>query len=740
MRKLLKYIKPFTVSLVFIISLLFIQATFELTLPDYMSNIVNTGISTGGIEDGVPNAIRYNEYNKVSLFMNDDEKNTFNQHYQLYSASDNNKDLLEKYPVLKDENIYVLKDINRKEKAELKKALGTAELCVSGIRQQAADSNSTLMKDMPAGTDPFAMLFNAGSEQIAKVKEEVNKQSEALGDSNMETSRAMYVKEEYQAMGMNVKNIQFAYLFTYGGLMLALSFGSAICAILVGFLASKVAAGVAHRMRNDIFTKVESFSSVEFNHFSTSTLITRTTNDIQQIQLVLVLFLRMVLYAPIIGIGAMIKVINSNASMTWIIALVVVVIITLMLSVFTIVMPKFKRIQKLTDKLNSVLREFLDGLSVIRAFNTQKHEEAKFEKANDDITKTNLFVNRVMACLFPLMMLIMNLVTIAIIWVGGHQIDIGNLMVGDMLAFMQYSMQIIMAFLMITMIFVMLPRAVTSFQRVKEVLDTPLSIKDTQDAKNLGRDVKGHIIFDHVSFRYPGAEEDVLHDISFEAKPGETTAFIGSTGSGKSTIINLVPRFFDVSGGQILIDGVDIRDVKQHDLREKIGYVPQKANLFSGTIATNLRYAKEDASEEQLQLAAEIAQASEFILSKEEGFDASIAQGGSNVSGGQKQRLSIARALTKEAEVYIFDDTFSALDFKTDAKLRKALGVLCKDTQATVLLVAQRISSIMHAENIVVLDKGRIVGIGKHEQLLKNCDVYQEIAYSQLSKEELAHE
>ncbi len=510
--------------------------------------------------------------------------------------------------------------------------------------------------------------------------------------------------------------------------MLGIALFGAVCAITVTFLASRIAAGVSRNLRLAVFSKVENFSSAEFNQFSTGTLITRTTNDVQQIQQVLVMFMRIVVYAPIIGVGAIIKVLNTNASMTWIIALVVVVIMAIMGVAFAVVMPKFSIIQKLLDKMNSVLREFLDGLPVIRAFNTQGYEEKKFDQVNTDVTKTNLFVNRTLALLMPMMMLVMNCVGILIVWVGGHQINLGTLQVGDMMAFIQYSMQIIMAFLMITMVSIMLPRAVVSIKRVLEVLNCPLSIADPQQPKSFDPQQHGYVEFKDVAFRYPGAEENVLENISFLARPGQTTAFIGSTGSGKSTIVNLVPRFFDVTAGSIEVDGVDIREVSQQELRHKIGYVPQKGVLFSGTIESNLRYADADADWHQLEQAAEIAQASEFINAKPEGYDAPIAQGGTNVSGGQKQRLSIARALVRNPEIYIFDDSFSALDFKTDAALREALNELCQRTGSTVLLVAQRISSIMHADQIVVLDQGRIAGIGTHEQLMKTCEVYQEIA------------
>lgn len=757
MLKLRRYTKPFLMSILIIVALLFGQAMCELAMPDYMSDIVNIGINAGGIEDGVPEAIRESEYQKLKVFMEEKEQKLFEKHYTLMTPASAKQEAKDDYPALKKENVYLLQSIDADTRTAIKHALSGSETIVMGIEQavdkikdkDAMDSKEVskeqkemmeMIQKLPKGVDVFMAMQMMPHEKLQEMKKDMNKVMKAMGESTADTANAQYVRNEYKAMGMDVDAIQYQYLFVKGGLMLFVALGSAVAAVAVGFLAARVAAGFSRDLRKDVFHKVEHFSSAEFNKFSTNTLITRTTNDIQQIQMVLVMILRIVIYAPIIGIGAIIKVIQSNANMTWIIALVIVVILSIMMVAFTTVMPKFKILQKLMDGLNSVVREMLDGMPVIRAFNNQKKEEEKFEEANSKIMKTNMFTARAMSTLMPLIMLVMNSATILIVWVGGHQIDSGSLQVGDMMAFMQYSMQIIMAFMMITMISIMIPRASVAAGRVSEILHTKPSIEDPQAPKHLADDQRGRIEFRNVSFRYPGAEEDVLKNITFTAEPGQTTAFIGSTGSGKSTIINLVPRFYDVTQGAIYVDGVNVKDVTQHELRDHIGYVPQKGTLFTGTIESNLRYAKEDATEEELAKAAEIAQALEFIEEKPERYETAITQGGTNVSGGQRQRLSIARALVKKPEIYIFDDTFSALDFKTDAKLRKALNILCQETKSTVLLVAQRISSIMHAERIVVLDKGEVVGIGNHEELMKSCEVYQEIAYSQLSKEELGNE
>ena len=741
MFKLAKYLKPFIGMIIIAIILLFVQAMSDLALPDYMSNIVNKGIQQGGIESSVPEALRKTKMDKVLLFINDTDKTEVTNNYTLVDKSSPDYDKYVKdYPQLEKESIYVLKDVDKAEIDKLNPIIGKALLAVSGVEKMKTDAKGGEINfngtKLPANTDLFALLGQLPAEQRAKLSEETDKKITALGDSMIVQAAANSVKAEYDALGMNTDKIQSRYILRAGMFMLLLSLLGAACTVMVGLLASRTAAGLARNLRKNIFTKVESFSNAEFDKFSTASLITRTTNDITQIQMVVVLAIRMVIYAPILGVGGVMKALNKSTSMSWIIALAVIILLGLIGSVFSIALPKFKAIQKLIDRLNLVTRENLSGMMVIRAFNTQKFEENRFDKANRDLTDTNLFVNRVMVALFPAMMLVMNGVTLLIVWVGAHQIADSSMQVGDMMAFMQYAMQIIFAFLMMSFMFIMIPRASVSAQRISEVLEIEPTIVDPKEPKHFDKKVNGVVEFKNVSFKYPGAEEDVLKNISFKAMPGKTTAFIGSTGAGKSTLINLLPRFYDITDGEILIDGIDIREVTQHELRDQIGYVPQKGSLFQGTIESNLRYADEKASDDMIKKSAEIAQAMEFINQNPDGFKSEISQGGTNVSGGQKQRLSIARALVKSPKIYIFDDSFSALDFKTDALLRKAL----KDQTAssTLLIVAQRISTIKNAEQIIVLDEGKIVGMGTHNELMESCTTYQEIALSQLSKEELA--
>jgi ATP-binding cassette, subfamily B, multidrug efflux pump len=741
MLKLAKYLKPYIVLLLLSVALLFVQAMCDLSLPDYMSNIVNIGIQQGGIDKVVPDAIRKSEMDKLNLFLNSDNKDEVAKDYTLIDSSSTDYDKYVKdYPTLAKEPIYVLNKIDKTEVDKLTPIMGKAFLAVSGV-----DKLKTTAKDgvinfngtkLPANTDLFALFSKLPEAQRTTIMEDMDKKITAFGGSMITQGAAVSVKAEYAALGVNTDNIQSRYIINTGLLMLVISLLSAVCTVVVGLFAARAAAGLSKDLRRGVFTKVESFSNTEFDKFSTASLITRTTNDITQIQMLVVMAVRMLIYAPIIGVGGVIKAMNKSSSMSWIIALAVVVLLGLIITVFTVALPKFKAIQKLIDRLNLVTRENLSGMMVIRAFNTQKFEENRFDTANKDLTNTNLFVNRIMVVMFPAMSLIMNGVTILIVWVGAHQIADSSMQVGDMMAFMQYAIQIIFAFLMMSFMFIMIPRASVSAQRIAEVLEVDSSIKDPKNPKHFGKDAKGVVEFKNVSFKYPHAEEDVLKNITFKALPGQTTAFIGSTGSGKSTLINLIPRFYDVTQGEILIDGVNISEVTQHELRDQIGYIPQKGTLFQGTIESNLKYANENASEAELNTAAEISQSLEFINQKPKGFEEEISQGGANVSGGQKQRLSIARALVKKAKIYIFDDSFSALDLKTDAALRKAL----KDqtSSSTLLIVAQRISTIMNAEQIVVLDEGQVVGIGTHDELMKNCETYQEIALSQLSKEELA--
>lgn len=741
MFKLAKYLKPFMALILGAVILLFVQAMCDLSLPDYMSNIVNKGIQQSGIENAVPQAVRVSQMNKLTIFMDAKDKDEILNNYTLIDKSSSDYDkYLKKYPVLEKESIYVLKDVSKTEINNMNPVLGRAFLAVTGVDKMKAEAKDGVINfngtKLPANTDLFALFSKLPAEQRKKISEDMDARFTSFGENMIIQAAANSVKAEYEAIGINTDKIQSNYILSTGLIMLLISLFSAFCTVVVGLFASRTAAGVSRNLRKDVFTKVESFSNTEFDKFSTASLITRTTNDITQIQMLIVIAIRMIIYAPIMGIGGIIKALNRSVSMSWIIALAVIVLLSLITSVFSVALPKFKAIQKLIDRLNLVTRENLSGMMVIRAFNTQKFEEKRFDKANKDLTGTNLFVNRIMVVMFPAMMLIMNGITLLIVWVGAHQIADSSMQVGDMMAFMQYAMQILFSFIMMSFMFIMIPRASVSAQRIAEVLEVEPTIVDPEQPKHFNEKVEGVVEFKDVSFRYPGAEEDVLKNISFKALPGETTAFIGSTGAGKTTLINLIPRFYDVTSGEVLIDGVDIRDITQYELRDQIGYIPQKGSLFQGTIESNLKYADENASKEDIVTAAEIAQAMDIINEKPEGFDSEISQGGANVSGGQKQRLSIARALVKKPQIYIFDDSFSALDFKTDSMLRKALKA--QTASSTLLIVAQRISTIMHAEQIIVLDEGRIVGMGTHEELMKNCETYKEIALSQLSKEELA--
>ena len=718
MTKLLKFLKPYAGAVAAIICVLIVQAYCDLSLPAYTSDIVNVGIQQSGIDEKVPEEISEEDLSSLMMLTPSYKKEEIQDAYE---ESKGDYDY--------DGKVFSLKDSVKEDEEELE---NLEELLA---KPMLLATGSTLDSEM-AGKLKMNLQQPMQPEQKDEMLKEIYKQLDDVPDMMLEQSAPVYIKQLYEKIGIDTDAIETHYILNTGGKMLALAGLCMAASVLVGLLASRVGASVGRGLRRDVFRKVVGFSNGEFDKFSTASLITRSTNDIQQIQLLTVMILRMVLYAPILALGGIYQVFHTNVDMSWIIALAVGIIVMVVVVLFLIVMPKFKIVQNQVDRLNLVSREILTGLPVIRAFSTEKHEEERFDEANKALTKTNLFVNRAMTFMMPLMMLVMNAISILIIWVGGHSINDGAMQVGDMMAFIQYTMQIIMSFLMICMISVMLPRAAVSATRVDEVLTSDTLIHDPKEPDTFEKEGKGKVSFDHVSFRYPGAEEDVLHDITFTAKPGQTTAFIGSTGSGKSTLVNLIPRFYDVTEGKITIDGKDIRDVAQRDLRDRLGYVPQKSILFSGTIDSNIRYGRTDASEEEVKIAAQIAQASDFIEEKDEQYASPIAQGGTNVSGGQKQRLSIARAIAKNPEILIFDDSFSALDYKTDVALRRALKESTKDI--TTLIVAQRISTILHADQIIVLDEGKIAGKGTHEELMKNCEVYRQIATSQLSKEELA--
>lgn len=733
MKNLFKYAASYWKAMIAIMLILFVQAYCDLSLPAYTSNIVNVGIQQGGIEDEIPEQIAREEMDKLLLFVSEEDGQKVMDAYEEDTES-------------YEKDAYVLKESvsgDEEQMKELQDILKLPMMMTTGFESgsdMTKEVESQLKSSLPDGTVSedttiFDIMKMLPGEQRTAMVEKMGEQMDDLPDTILDQAAVSYCKSVYQDLGMDMEKIQTGYLAKTGGMMIALAFLGMVASVLVGFLASRVGASAGRDLRGRVFHKVVGFSNHEFNQFSTASLITRSTNDIQQIQMLIVMLLRMVLYAPILAIGGVFQVMKTNVSMSWIIGLAVIIIACMVLLLFVVAMPKFKMLQKLVDKLNLVTREILTGLSVIRAFSTEKHEEKRFDDANVELTKTNLFVNRAMTFMMPAMMLVMNGVSVLIVWTGAHGISDGQMQVGDMMAFIQYTMQIIMGFLMLCMISIMLPRAAVAADRVEEVLKSETIICDPERPEVLPEQGEGVLSFDHVSFKYPGADEDVLQDITFTARPGQTTAIIGSTGSGKSTLVNLIPRFYDVTEGKITLDGIDIRDIKQHDLREKLGYVPQKGVLFSGNIASNIMFGNQDGTEEEMKEAAEIAQATEFIETKPEGYESPIAQGGSNVSGGQKQRLSIARAIAKHPRVFIFDDSFSALDYKTDVTLRHALAE--KTRKSTVLIVAQRISTILHAEQILVLDDGKIVGKGTHAELLKNCEVYREIAESQLSRAEL---
>ena len=720
MVKLMRYLKKSAGYIVLIMGLLFLQAYCDLSLPDYTSRIINVGIQQGGIEDNVPQKMRTSTMKALSVFMDDDDMKQVEKYYE------------------EDKDIYVLKDgISKDERENLNHLLEKPMMLYYGMCS-GSDESKAMAENMglQEGTDPVQALGAMPEEMKTQVLQEMNEKLENMPESIVSQSAVLAVKKEYTELGEDLDKLQMDYIIRSGAQMVLMALVIMLAAVTVTFLSSKVAARMGHDLRGDIYSKVIGFSSNEYHKFSTASLITRSTNDVQQVQQVMTMTFRILLYAPILGIGGVIKVLNTDASMTWILGVAVALILLVILVLFKIAMPKFTKLQTLIDRLNLVTREILTGIPVIRAFSREKFEEDRFETANEELTKTNLFVNRCMTFMMPVMMLIMNGVSVMIIYFGAHAVDNGSMQVGNVMAFIQYAMQIIMSFLLITAMSIMIPRANVAAVRINQVLETEGSIEDPVSPEAPQDSLRGTVEFDHVSFAYPEAGENVLNDISFTAKKGQTVAVIGSTGSGKSTLVNLIPRFYDATQGTVKVDGVDVRKMTQHQLRECLGYVPQKGVLFSGTIDSNIRYGKEDISSEEVQQAAQIAQATEFIDTKPEKYNSPIAQGGTNVSGGQKQRLSIARAIAKKPEIFIFDDSFSALDFKTDSNLRKALKESTKD--ATTIIVAQRISTILNADQIIVLDEGHMAGIGTHKELMKNCEVYRQIAMSQLSEEELA--
>jgi ATP-binding cassette, subfamily B, multidrug efflux pump len=738
MLDIIKRLKPYSLQIFIIFILLFTQAMTDLALPGYMADIVNIGVQQGGIKNSVPEIIRKSEMSRLRIFIEDSEWDFIDSNFILINKlSSGYEGLVKKYPLLDSEELYLLNTQDKSSIEKMGKIFNRSEMIVylietNNLQSLTGGITPEILKDV----DIFKTFYTLPLSQQESIRNMILERTANIPDLQLNQTAVVFIKNEYNQIGLDAGRIQINYVFKVGSYMILLSLLGVVCSLIVAMISARVAASFSRDTRKRIFKKIEGFSNAEFDKFSTASLITRSTNDITQIQMVLIMMLRLLFFAPIIGVGGIIRALGEDVSMSWVIAASVLSLFVMMFFIFAITVPKFSIIQKLVDRLNLVTREMLTGMMVVRAFNTQENELKRFDRTNVDVTNINLFLNKVMSSLNPVMILIMNGVMVIIIWFGAKQIDIGNIQVGNMMAFMQYTLLILMAFMFVTMLFIMLPRASVSAKRINEVLAIDPSIADPVTPGKFDTKTKGAIEFQKVSFKYPDAEDYVLKNITFSVKPGQTTAFIGGTGSGKSTIISLLLRFYDVTDGNILIDNQNIRNVLLHELREKMGYVPQKSTLFSGTVESNIKYGNDSASSIEMEKAATIAQAIEFITSSENGFNTEIAQGGSNLSGGQKQRLSIARALAKKPEIYIFDDSFSALDFKTDAELRRALKKEIKD--ATVLIVGQRISTIMNADNIVVLEEGVIAGIGTHKELMENCGVYRELAQSQLTKEELA--
>ena len=747
MLTILRHLKKSALAILFVVVLLFIQAYSDLSLPAYTSDIVNVGILQGGIDSLVPEVIRASQLERILLFMDEDSKNDLLNHYTLLDKNTLSQkeweNYLDKYPLMSEEALYIW---DGEDEKNIKKLISEPILINTLLEyepQVSEQSDEMIPSLLPpellaSGMDMFTILENLPDEALATIIEQIRELTKQMPDTLKSQTSTHFVKAEYEAIGVNVGGIQSRYIMLIGAKMIALALIAMVASILVTYASSRIAARMGRDLRSNVFTKVLSFSNSEMDRFSTASLITRSTNDIQQVQMAVIMIIRIVVYSPILALGGIIKILNTNSTMTWTLGVGVGAVMLVVFSLLIIAMPKFKLMQKLVDKINLVLREILTGLPVIRAFSNEKHENKRFDVVNTDLTKNSLFIGRIMTFLMPTLMLIMNLVSLLIIWVGADRINAGTMQAGDMMAFIQYTMQIIMSFLMITMVSIVLPRAAVSAKRINEVLKEEPRIHDPVEPKAMDTHKSGFLEFRKVHFRYPNAKEYVLSDISFEAKPGEITAIIGSTGSGKSSLANLIPRFYDVTEGEILLNGRDIRSISQHDLRKRLGYVPQKGVLFTGTIESNIGFGVKDPSPEILERAARISQAEDFIEEKSEGYNEPISQGGTNVSGGQKQRLSIARAIARDPEIYVFDDSFSALDYETDSRLRKALRQ--ELSHSTVIIVAQRISTIMNANQILVLEAGRIVGKGTHKELLKECEVYSQIASSQLSKEELAYE